>query len=83
MLQVGVIDYFFFVLVEAVVFLVVFLLLDDVPVDLRVVELDLLDLLLDFFVDAFSSKTFSAVSSVMSSTVRPSGREALTFPCFT
>ena|SRR4028118_1680860 len=71
-------------LVEAVVFFPVALLLEDVPADLLLVELvDLLDLLLDFFVDALAAKTSSAVSSVMFSTDSPSGIEALVFPCFT
>ena len=60
-----VIQAFFRVLVEAVVFVVflvvVLRLLDDDPVDL-------LDLLVDFFVDALASKSPSAVSSVKSST---------------
>jgi hypothetical protein len=78
------VEAFFPVLVETVFFFAVVLLLDDVPVDLPLAELvDLLDLLPDFLVDAFAAKTSSAVSSVMSSTDLPSGREALVFPCFT
>ena len=79
------VEVFFLVLVEVVAFFpVVLRLLDDVPVDFCAVEpFDLLDLLVDFFVDALASKTVSAVSIVMLSTDSPSGREALIFPCFT
>ena len=65
-----VVQAFFRELVEAVVFLAVVLrLLEDDPVDLLLVEsVDLLDLRLDFFVDALASRIPRAVSSVKSST---------------
>jgi len=48
---------------------VVFFRVDDVPDALLLVEpVDLLDLLLDFFVDALAAKSSSAVSSVTCST---------------
>ena len=55
---------------------------DDVPDDLLLVELaDLLDVRLDFWVDAFADKSSRAVESVRSSIDSPFGTETLILPC--